>query len=81
MHEFDFLRQFQLVQPAPDALRVRILVRPGRRIDEAAVRRLIAEELGDRLLVEVEAVNEFPQLPSGKAAHTIAAPMFPDTLE
>ena len=78
MHELDFLRQFQLVQPAPDALRARILVRPGRRIDEAAVRRLIAEELGEGLSVEVEAVSEFSRLPSGKAVHAVQAPMFPD---
>jgi hypothetical protein len=77
MHELEFVRQFQLVQQAADALLVRIIGRPGHRCDEAALRRLITEELGDGLRVEIEHVGALERLSSGKAPPAVAAPTYP----
>ncbi len=67
-HELDSIRQLRLVQPVPDVLRADALARPGREVDERALRRLIAEELGEELRVEVNALDGYRRLPSGKAA-------------
>jgi phenylacetate-CoA ligase len=72
-HELDFIRQVQLVQPAPDVLRADVLARPGRDVDEQALRRLIADELGSGLRVEITALAEYRRLPSGKSADGVAA--------
>jgi phenylacetate-CoA ligase len=73
-HELDFVRQLQLVQPRPDALRAEVLARPGRELDESALRGLIAAELGSDLRVEVAELERYRRLPSGKSADGVAAP-------
>jgi phenylacetate-coenzyme A ligase PaaK-like adenylate-forming protein len=73
MHELAFLRQFQLAQPAPDELIVRIRVRDGQALDRPAVQRLVVEELGPIVRTEVEEVEAMPRLPSGKAAPVVVA--------
>jgi phenylacetate-CoA ligase len=73
-HELDFIRQLQLSQPKPDVLRADVLARPGREVDERALRELIAEALGDDMRVEIARLAEYRRLPSGKAADGVADP-------
>ena len=77
MAELHFVRQFQIVQPAPDSVEVRLRLRAGATVDEPVVRRLVAEELSEAVAVAIAPVSEIPQLPSGKAASVVAAPSFP----
>jgi phenylacetate-CoA ligase len=73
-HEFGFIRQVQLVQPAPDVIWADVLPRPGRAVDEWALRQLILAQLGEEARVEVRTVEEYRRLPSGKSADGVVAP-------
>jgi len=73
-HELTFIRQLQLAQTAPSVVRVNVLPRPGRAVEEGALRALIAAELGDDIRVEVAILDEYRRLPSGKSANFVAAP-------
>jgi phenylacetate-CoA ligase len=73
-HELHFIRQIQLVQPAPNVLRADVLPRPGHDLDEESLRRLITEELGSELRVEIAELDAYRRLPSGKSAHGVFTP-------
>lgn len=74
MHELEDVRQFQLIQPAPDQVLVLIRARPSGGVDHRLVERLIAEEIGPSLLVEVREVAAIERLASGKAAPALVRP-------
>lgn len=69
MHELESVRQFQLVQEAPDELVVLLRGRsPVAPADRADLGRLIAEELGPSVRVELREVERIDPLATGKAA-------------
>lgn len=68
MHEFESVGQFRLIQHAPDT--VLAMIQP-RQLDETVageVRRLIIEQLGPSVRVEVQEVERIEPLASGKVA-------------
>lgn len=75
MHELDAVGQFQLSQEAPDRLLVLIRPRPDAGpVDQRALRRLIAEQLGPTVAVELREVDEIAALASGKQAPALISP-------
>lgn len=72
MHELDGVGQFQLVQDAPGRLLVKVRrPRSGSGVDRDGIARLVAEELGDAVEVEVEEVDAIDLRANGKAAPAI----------
>ncbi len=72
MHELDAVGQFQLLQRAPNRLLVRVRPRPGAGpVDRRALQRLVAEQLGPMVAVELEEVGEIAALASGKQAPAV----------
>jgi phenylacetate-CoA ligase len=68
MHELEFVRQFQIVQTASDAVSVVLAPRDGAELDVPAIEALVADELGPGLRVEVREVARIDRLPNGKYA-------------
>lgn len=69
MHELAAVGQFQLMQTAPDQILVLIRPRPGAGpVDRRVLQRLLAEELGPTVAVELREVAEIDALASGKQA-------------
>jgi phenylacetate-coenzyme A ligase PaaK-like adenylate-forming protein len=67
--ELDFVREFQLVQPRPDQVELLIRGRDnGGPLDRRALERLVVEELGPVVEVEVREVEGLDGSPTGKAA-------------
>lgn len=73
MHELEAVRQFQFVQSERD--RVLALIRPRRagETDGDEVRRLVIDQLGPTVQVEVREVARIDALASGKAAPCLAS--------
>lgn len=75
MHELDAVGQFQLSQQTPDQLLVLVRTRPGGGpVDRPALQRLIADELGPTVAVELRQVDEIAALASGKQAPALVGP-------
>lgn len=74
MHELDAVGQFQLAQQAPNRLLVLIRPRPGAEpVDREALRRLVAEQLGATVAIEIREVEEIAALASGKQAPALVS--------
>lgn len=74
MHELDAVGRFQLVQEAPNRLLVLIKPRPGAEpVDRRALERLVAEQLGPTVAVELREVGELAALASGKQAPALVS--------
>ena len=75
MHELESVRQFQLVQEAPDELVVLVRGRsPVAPVDRAELARLVADELGPSVRVELREVERIDPLATGKAAPALVVP-------
>lgn len=70
---YDMIRQFQVVQTAPDAVTVRLV--PSRELtkdDLEGLHKKLARFLGERVVIEFEMVDEIKPEPSGKIRNIIS---------
>lgn len=70
---YDQVRQFQVVQSAPDAVTIRLV--PARELSDGeltGLRQKLRRFLGDRVAVELTVVNEIQPEPSGKVRNVVS---------
>jgi phenylacetate-CoA ligase len=70
---FDVIRQFQVVQTAPDAVTVRLVVaREPDAAEQTSLRQKLSRFLGDRVAIDFQLVDEIKPEPSGKIRNVIS---------